>query len=584
MWKAAVEKPTLSRNPDVTEFSTEIENSFRGYILPDDSEGRKIESAPMYVSTRAWGGDVNERLPMPIGSATLYSELETDAYEEYFNHFFWDFKHECKKALVLIGDRGCGKSTLTDYYLRYYCPRNCALGHKIESKIIIRVDLKGVSSEERFNSKVKQEIEAVSRRYLSSGLVDQLITDPDTQSVVSKLLASLSDYSKKNKKYIFLCLDNLDQSPTTIHHYAAGLISDWVKGNHGIDIWKMVVPLWPETFQEMKKTDKFHLRNTHYQRIDIGKLSKEKVIGKRLNYLRSSLKKKYSNKKKGELHRVINNVINRFDKNGGKDSEYIANLVNGDIKRFSKIFSDIICSSHFRDYQNAYPKKRQFWLYELTDIILCGEFTSFNPQDSIFINVFSIGDECENESQIMLGVIALQLLAKGISQRSLIYSEMNKFGYGNGDVDFFLSVFINKGFFVYKDNNEQSLSLRTNVIDSYIRLVSNAAYIDNAAMITQLPESFANRIEETKGAKRPDFERRVRSSIVFLDYIQHCDVIFRNLWKENDYNLIGEIIRKYYFRLVHLRNSPKFLESLNISDSWWEEILGADVFSSCKNK
>jgi len=151
-------------------------------------------------------------------------------------------------------------------------------------------------------------------------------------------------------------------------------------------------------------------------------------------------------------------------------------------------------------------------------------------------------------------------------------------------VDFFLSVFINKGFFVYKDNNEQSLSLRTNVIDSYIRLVSNAAYIDNAAMITQLPESFANRIEETKGAKRPDFERRVRSSIVFLDYIQHCDVIFRNLWKENDYNLIGEIIRKYYFRLVHLRNSPKFLESLNISDSWWEEILGADVFSSCKNK
>ncbi len=268
-----------------------INSAFRENILPAEDRRKPFPEAdaPLYVPDR-------EYVEHPK------SQKEKISYEEFLNTEFWD--PEGPEFVCVLGPPGSGKSTLIDYYLRCYCPKNCeGEGRKedFERKLIINMNLRSITDvmvlREEFFRCCKREIiagfesrgidievindyemwdkefrwdrEQHDRAQLASGLEQEiyrhnLVNQKKLENqdwvecafdFLSKYMAvplDQQDLSACPFRYIVVILDNLDQSDLNVQIEAVRLIKTYFDEDPKLNFWQIYVPLWEESYHRFK--------------------------------------------------------------------------------------------------------------------------------------------------------------------------------------------------------------------------------------------------------------------------------------------------------------------------------------------
>jgi len=563
-----VKKLFQERNELADKYQDEIDKSLRGYVIPSRNQGflqYKESEAPLYECRREW-----------VDIDKLYSGFK-DGYERLVNDFFWNIHNtENKKLLVILGEGGIGKSTFIQHYLRCYCPEKKPNKHSFEKKLIIYFDGKPCSSEELFEGYFLDSI--------NSQLKTHNLPEPNgNSSTVLTIIQSfriLSKYAISNDKHLVVCLDNIDQCPFEIQSHASSIIHKLIEDSEGINIWKIIFPLWPETFYKLKTREKFYIRGSKFKEIKLGYVNSKKMILRRVNNI-----SKFNDD-------VIDLKAKKYFSRIRKVSyETIHNLASCDNKLILKMIGDLLSSKNFYYYQDNKPKKTSLMQYEFEDILICGQY-NYHHNENIIINFFNIlgNSETQFHSSILLGGIILNILKEsgGEVNKSDFLSTLLSYGYTTVDINSSLSKIKMKKIIHYEDKEENTIIVHVDSINEYLNFIKRAAYIDNMALVTPIPLVYKSDMHETKGYMKTDFKRRVETSIQFIKYLHKAELKLQQDYPQSDrsqYSIWEELRDNYCSRLVTLRYDKRYLKTVaRKKDSWWDKILSDDLFAKCPCK
>ena len=186
----------------------------------------------------------------------------------------------------------------------------------------------------------------------------------------------------------------------------------------------------------------------------------------------------------------------------------------------------------------------------------------------------------------------LQLLSQDRHTQVDLHQALRSLGYSETNIGVVEKSLLTFNFFHEEPAGGKKIEyeIHEDVVQEYLALRFEPAYVDNVAMVTPVDPKYLDRMSRTRGDRPDDFTRRVGTTLAFLEFVRECEDQFRNpkLVK----NTAGEafitaletlrpvclwrhMALRYQDRLIGLMESG-YLRT--IDPSWWDSVIGNPLF------
>jgi hypothetical protein len=523
----------------------------------------------------------------------LRATHEPYAHEKHLDSLFWDPATENRKIYIL-GQVGCGKSTLIDYYLRCFCPSRGARAEDFDQKFILHFDAIGIQDAVEYSYNFFNLAQSMLRFHSEQRDfdIDKAVSRrPYTPSNIREWVwAALEEITRKGApfKYTVIVIDNLDKTPADVQKRAIRDVDTWLKAPT-IRLWRVLIPLWPSTLTKLRNHGFDPMRNI--TEFPIGSVSMSHLLSFRIEALTAELSRLAS----GVLPQTALQFVNAIQSlTEDKLLPRITSLSNGDLRRklsmWEAFLTGEVSYAIWRHHQ-ADPEKRRSFEYELLDGLLRGSHDVFQPDHMRIANIFALSSGTKTCRDLLIGHHALTLLSHNVATRRAFAGDLLRLGYDLEAVDA-----VERHLQMFNILHEIPTStgtglgvefeIHSEVVNAYLSLCMEPAYVDNVAMVTPVDQNALHRMKKTRGDKAEDFEARAESTLAFIEFLrnnecQFCDRQFLPSQVEPDLfaytlrvsqlpALWKRIALRYRDRLQGLRESS-YLR--HVPSAWWKEIL-----------
>ncbi len=193
---------------------------------------------------------------------------------------------------------------------------------------------------------------------------------------------------------------------------------------------------------------------------------------------------------------------------------------------------------------------------------------------------------------LLIGQHALQLLAQDRHTQADLHQALRSLGYSETNIGVVERSLLTFNFFHEEPAGGKKIDyeIHEDVVQEYLTLRFEPAYVDNVAMVTPVDPKYLNRMFKTRGDRPDDFQRRVGTTLAFLEFVRDCEEQFRDPklvmnTPSDDFILALETLKlvclwkhmalRYQDRLIGLRESG-YLRT--IDPAWWDSMIGDSLF------
>lgn len=542
-----------------------VENEVLGYILPHRVPQKRIfdkKEAPMYVSRR------------PLrGSARGVKVTDPDfLYENLLFKVFWT-SSEKKKFIFLTGTIGCGKSTLTDYFLRCYCPAAVGDEEKFNKKMILHIDSKGCIDVSRFYFNViaaqKTFCEAYGLNELTSivkGSGDARERSYDFLEVISREMRS----GQLLGRYLVIVIDNIDQSPMDVQKEAITFAQDLCEERSKVDVHKIFFPMWPNTLENLADQNFLRIRPEEFTKIDLSAPEINHVVRRKVKRLLKSFK--VNGKSARDYIRSIKHKVQP------KEYGLIVGLSYNNLSLVLSHYAGLILSDGMKTYESL--TEHAFREYQVIDSLVAGRYKTHNALSSLVLNPFCYGITRTDAPNSFLLPYLLFYLREQHYELEDVVSFFKRLSVSENTIVDCLEKLADKHvihFDLYREGTKR-ICVHHRVRKAHIALLTAPAAIDNWAQTTPMPRQYVDGRRPTVGYKVDDFQQRVSNTLSFLQFLEDREAVIVNQLSENNLDELRKLIpkvtrevKKNYrkrMRVLERRNDP-----VPYDDSWWSEVM-----------
>jgi hypothetical protein len=594
-YTALVQTFTPQRNPLCRPFEVDrvLHRCFRSDILPDRADHPRFLDADifggLYLTNRIW----KDRIEPP----------QTDhPHETLLDMLFWDDTFP-RKPLCILGMVGAGKSTLIDYYLRCYCPTRGSRQVDFEKKLVLHFDARTIRDNTDFYHRFFLFLQAEMRsRCLERGFdLDEAVRRRPTQpqNVRQWVHAALEELTRVAPKspaspfpYIVLVVDNLDQSSIDVQIRAITEVEQWLR-TPSIRLSRVILPMWPSTFRKLQN-HQFNL--LHGARVfEIGPIDTQALMANR-----ERATGEYLSRQSSEVSQKVVEYIAQMTRLGrDRLLPRIRALAHENLRLTLSLWESFLCGdtaySIWKQFRQN-PDSRRTFDYELIDALLVGTNDALVHDEHRIANLFSMGAGRVRPRDLLIGHHALQLLGQDRHSQGDLHQALRSLGYADTNISVVEKSLLTFNFLHEEPSGGKRVEyeIHGDVVQEYLALRFEPAYVDNVAMVTPVDPRLLPRMSRTRGDRAEDFTRRVATTLAFLEFIRECEDAFRDPTRVA--NVPAEVFIKaleslkilclwkpmslrYHDRLSGLRDSG-YLRT--IDPAWWDGTLGHSLFIQAK--
>jgi hypothetical protein len=600
-YTALVQNFTPQRNPLCRPFEVDrvLHRCFRSDILPDRADHPRFHDSDifggLYLTTRTW----KDRIEAP----------QTDhPHETLLDMLFWDDTFP-RKPLCILGMVGAGKSTLIDYYLRCYCPTKGTHQADFDKKLVLHFDARTIRDNTDFYHRFFLFLQSEMRtRCLERGFdLDEAVRRRPThpQNVRQWVHAALEELTRVPPKtpaasfvpaspfpYIVLVVDNLDQSSIDVQIRAITEVEQWLR-TPSIRLSRVILPMWPSTFRKLQN-HQFNL--LHGARVfEIGPIDTHDLMANRERATGEYLQRQSFQ----GLEKVVEYIAQMTRLGRERLLPRIKALAHENLRLTLALWEALLCGdtaySIWKQVRQN-PDSRRSFDYELLDALLVGTNDALDHDEHRIANLFAMGAGRVRPRDLLIGHHALQLLGQDRHSQLDLHQALRSLGYAETNINVVEKSLLTFNFLHEEPAGGRKIEyeIHEDVVQEYLALRFEPAYVDNVAMVTPVDPKYLPRMSRTRGDRADDFQRRVGTTLAFLEFLRDCEDAFRNpqlvvntasdvfvkaleslklvcLWKH--------MALRYHDRLTGLRGSG-YLRA--VEPDWWDATLGNPLFEQIR--
>jgi hypothetical protein len=600
-YTALVQNFTTQRNPLCRPFEVDrvLHRCFRSDILPDRADHPRFHDSDifggLYLTSRVW----KDRIEAP----------QTDhPHETLLDMLFWDDTFP-RKPLCILGMVGAGKSTLIDYYLRCFCPTKGSRQADFDKKLVLHFDARTIRDNtdfyHRFFLFLQSEMrnKCLERAFDLDDAVRRRPTQP--QNVRQWVHAALEELTRVPPKspapsfqpsspfpYIVLVVDNLDQSSIDVQIRAITEVEQWLR-TPSIRLSRVILPMWPSTFRKLQN-HQFNL--LHGARVfEIGPIDTNNLIANRERATNEFLERQSS----PGSQKVVEYIAEMTRLGRDRLLPRIRALAHENLRLMLTLWESFVCGetaySIWKQFRQN-PESRRTFDYELLDALLVGTNDALDHNEHRIANLFAMGAGRVRPRDLLIGNHAVQLLGQHRRSQIDLHAALRSLGYADTNINVVEKSLLTFNFFHEEPAGGKKIEyeIHEDVVQEYLALRFEPAYVDNVAMITPVDRNYLSRMSRTRGDRAEDFTRRVVTTTAFLEFLRECEDTFRDpavvantssdlfiraleslkvvcLWKH--------MALRYHERLAGLKGSG-YLKGLDVA--WWDATLGNPIFEQAR--
>jgi hypothetical protein len=589
-YTALVQSYTAQRNPLCRPFEIDrlIHRCFRSDILPDRADYPRFHDSEifgdLYLTRRGW----KDRIEEP----------KTDhPHETLLDALFWDDSFP-RRPLCILGMVGAGKSTLIDYYLRCFCPTRGNRNAEFDKKLILHFDARTIRDNTDFYHRFFLFLQSEMRnKCLERGFdLDEAVRRRPTQpqNVRQWVHAALEELTRVPSKspvtlstspfsFIVLVVDNLDQSSIDVQIRAITEVEQWLR-TPSIRLSRVILPMWPSTFRKLQN-HQFNL--LHGARVfEIGPIDTHDLLANRERASREYLERHSPQCSAA----VIAYIAHMTQLAKERLLPRIKAIAHENLRLMLSLWESLLCGdTAYRIWKQSKqnPESRRTFDYELLDALLVGTNDALDHDEHRIANLFAMGAGRVRPRDLLIGHHALQLLAQDRHTQVDLHQALRSLGYSETNIGVVEKSLLTFNFFHEEPafGKKIEYEIHEDVVQEYLALRFEPAYVDNVAMVTPVDPKYLSRMSKTRGDRPDDFTRRVGTTLAFLEFVRECEDQFRDpklvanttaepfvkaleslklvcLWKH--------MALRYQDRLIGLKESG-YLRT--IDPGWWESTL-----------
>lgn len=448
---------------------------------------------------------------------------------------------EFNEAIYLYIDLGA-KATLADNLQKFILNEmEEQLLNKYETDINESKFVRGVYSKDiqRFSSSIWGGLRETNRGKYEEKQLEMLY-----EKLIVKdehLKNSISHFSKQSKRQVIICLDNADQRDFDTQQRAFVISQELAKEWDSL----VFISVRPQTFFKSKSSGA--LTAYPHKVFTISPPRIDQVLDKRLQFALEMSQGKIP-LEKAEFVRINIDNLSLFIKvlleslrNNKALGEFIENITGGNVRQALSFITGFIGSPNVEAEKiiHTYEKEGRYLIpvHEFSKQALLGEFSHFDPNTSLAMNMFDVSIADESEHFLVPLIVALLSEKKEIQDRDgfcethKIIDEMQSLGFISSQTENALRRTTNKKLietsqrFTFEEDEtgligEMPTKFRTTSIGQYHlkRWISDFAYLD--AMLFDTP-IFNPEIVNSMRSSCESFniDERYKRTAVFKEYL-----------------------------------------------------------------
>ncbi len=533
----------------------------------------------------------------------LLAELPNDdgQYERLMQSCFWKGIGSPESALhepelYVTGPVGSGKSTFVDYYLRHFCPEKGDYPKEFDKKLVVYFDARGLEyqayASHAFFDRLQSAIEVHCKEH---NVTLNLSPSRNSISRSQEALNILSDYcmASPDYKYLVVVLDNLDNCTVSVQRQLIQYVND-IRNYTDIELYRVIIPLWPTTYDTFSQSTE--ALTAGKPRIHLGPPLEAEFIEKRLTVIKDRVIEETrlfegpssDRPSPGEYADFIDFVDFVFKCLQSEElGTLIRDLSSGDLRRELWLWEGVLRSTAAQSVWDAYKENpRRKYEYEWMESLIAGDLRTRSGHAGRIANLFAIHHDHITPRDLLAGFHGCFLL-KDCQHRRDWYTSMVRLGYSEEHLTGLEAAFRRYNLLhpVPEKFTGENFEVHERTVDAYIDLATNVTYVDNMAMVTPVNHNVQQQISITSGHTTRDLQRRVESSIAFIEFIQSQEIEFMKSIKAN----IGDNSERFVTELswIHTKSIPrlshgmadKYIQRANAlrnivlldKQTWWGE-------------
>ncbi|WP_145525455.1 hypothetical protein [Yersinia rohdei] len=476
-----------------------------------------------------------------------------------------------KRPIVLIGDVGVGKTSFVKnliyssafkefneaIYIYIDLGSKATLANNLQKFIINEIEVqllekyktdvseikfvRGVYSKEiqRFSSGIWGSLRESNREKYEDKQLDMLASKIDNKD--EHLKNSITHLSKQTKRQVIICIDNADQRDFETQQIAFVISQELAKDWNSL----VFISVRPQTFFKSKSSGA--LTAYPHKVFTISPPRMDQVIEKRLQFALEMSEGKIP-LENAEFVRININNLSLFIKvlleslrRNKSLGEFIENITGGNVRQALSFITGFIGSPNVEAEKiiSTYEREGRYAIpvHEFSKQALLGDFSHFDPNTSLAMNIFDVS--MADESEHFLVPIILALLSEridihdrdGFCETQKIVSEMQILGFIPSQTENALRKSTNKKLietsqrFTFEEDEtgligEMPEKFRATSIGQYHlkRWISDFAYLD--AMLFDTPIFNPEIINGMRSSCESfNIEDRFRRATAFKEYL-----------------------------------------------------------------
>ncbi|MGP2408318.1 hypothetical protein V2A84_01605 [Yersinia sp. 2553 StPb PI] len=497
-----------------------------------------------------------------------------------------------KRPIVLIGDVGVGKTSFVKnliyssafkefneaIYIYIDLGSKATLANNLQKFIINEIEVqllekyktdvseikfvRGVYSKEiqRFSSGIWGSLRESNREKYEDKQLDMLASKIDNKD--EHLKNSITHLSKQTKRQVIICIDNADQRDFETQQIAFVISQELAKDWNSL----VFISVRPQTFFKSKSSGA--LTAYPHKVFTISPPRMDQVIEKRLQFALEMSEGKIP-LENAEFVRININNLSLFIKvlleslrRNKSLGEFIENITGGNVRQALSFITGFIGSPNVEAEKiiSTYEREGRYAIpvHEFSKQALLGDFSHFDPNTSLAMNIFDVS--MADESEHFLVPIILALLSEridihdrdGFCETQKIVNEMQILGFIPSQTENALRKSTNKKLietsqrFTFEEDEtgligEMPEKFRATSIGQYHlkRWISDFAYLD--AMLFDTPIFNPEIINGMRSSCESfNIEDRFRRATAFKEYLLSA---WQKLVNKPSYFDISELLK-----------------------------------------
>jgi hypothetical protein len=579
----------------------------------------------MYVSRRTLKG------------AEAYDSKDDEfRYEQALSQMFWqgsgDDEDVDRRRLCVLGPTGCGKSTFVDFFLRWYCPERSDRAADFGRKVVIWFDANAAKDNERLNNNFFNAAQAWIRTackeknvHIEEIVGRRKLPKQNIEVWVQVALEELSTLARKGHsaiEYLVIFVDNMDQCPVKVQERILTLLENWLD-MPTIRIWRIILTMWPSTFETLKNSTFNMMRN--WKVLRLGLIHTETLIENRQRVINSRIAKLFQQTAgtaaAGDLHdgfrtfldtslrlwsqRLGGTITDLDDADEADEASsfktaggLVRELCNGDLRRELGLLHGFLTGQGaHRIWQQdrsttGQPRRHD---YELVESLILGPHEHMMHSTNHIGNLFMLGHRQQRPRDLLIGPHMLHLVRGSVTIHTyqVLCKALADLGYIENNFEHCFSEFRRLGI-LHEVRSEGLHGVgyegHTTVINAYHHLLFHElAYLDCVAPVTAVDEECLGEMRTAYESSPDSFSRKAGCSLAFLRFLRRMETAFCNVATTGEaarrdfaakLDAVGlpclwrHLALRYRKRLIGLRSSG-YLPHL--TDEWWEKTIHSQI-------